>query len=74
MGVSASIQKFVDELDINSKYYYLLLIIQAILIVATIYVKKEVAANQSPAAQAEINRTIQPENPLFKAFQTDFFK
>lgn len=74
MGLSASIQKFVDELDTNSKYYYLLLFIQAILIVATIYVKREVAANQSPVAQAEIHRMIQPENPLFQVFQTDFFK
>ena len=74
MGQSASIQKFVDELDINSKYYYLLLFIQAILIVATIYVKREVAANQSPAAKAEIHRMAQPENPIFQAFQTEFFK
>ena len=74
MGVSASIQKFVDELDINSKYYYLLLFIQTILIVATIYVKREVAANQSPATRAEIHRMIQPENPLFQAFQVDFLK
>ena len=74
MGISASIQKFVDGLDINSKSYFLLLFIQAILIIATIYVKKEVAANQSPAARIEIKRVIQPENPLFKVFQTDIFK
>jgi len=74
MGISASIQKFVDGLDINSKSYFLLLFIQAVLMVTTIFVKKEVAANQSHTNRTEINRMIQPDNSLYKIFETDFFK
>lgn len=74
MGISASIQKFVDGLDINSKSYFLLLFIQAVLMVATIYVKKEVAANHLHTNRTEINRIIQPDNSMFKIFKAEFFK
>lgn len=42
MGISACIQRFVDNLDIHSTYYLLLLIFTGLLIVATFYVKQEV--------------------------------
>jgi hypothetical protein len=42
MGISACIQRFVDNLDIHSKYYVMLLIFQGLLIIATFYVKQKV--------------------------------
>jgi len=42
MGIYASIQKFVDNLDMHSTSYLLLLLFQAVLIATTFYVKQKV--------------------------------
>ena len=55
MGISLRIQRFVDDLDIHSPYYLLLLFFTGLLIVATFYVKQEVYGFrytvQAPAVQ-----------------------
>ena len=42
MGIYVSIQRFLDNLDIHSKYYVMLLIFQGLLIIAAFYVKQKV--------------------------------
>jgi hypothetical protein len=42
MGISLRIQRFIDDLDIHSPYYLLLLFFTGLLIVAIFYVKQEV--------------------------------
>lgn len=55
MGISLRIQRFIDDLDIHSPYYLLLLFFTGLLIVATFYVKQEVYdfryTVQAPAVQ-----------------------
>ncbi len=72
MGISACIQRFVDNLDIHSPYYLLLLFFTGLLIVATFYVKQEVYGFrytvQAPAIQ-EINI---PHNQIATFYESDF--
>ena len=42
MGIYTSIQKFVDDLDMHSTSYLLLLVFQAVLIATTFFVKQKV--------------------------------
>lgn len=46
MGIFVRIQRFVDNLDVSSKYYYYLLFSELVLIFITLYTKKEVFAHQ----------------------------
>lgn len=46
MGIFVRIQRFVDNLDVSSKYYYYLLFSELVLISVTYYLKNEVFADQ----------------------------
>ncbi|MFW6246541.1 MAG: hypothetical protein ACOC13_03700 [Tangfeifania sp.] len=72
MGISACIQRFVDDLDIHSTYYLLLLFFTGLLIVATFYVKQKVYGFRY-TVQAPVTQEVKlPHNQVATICETDF--
>jgi len=72
MGIHTSIQRFVDNLDIHSRSYLLLLIFQGLLIIAIFYVKQKVFDFQYTVHEPALKEITIPHNQVATFYETDF--